>query len=480
LHDADAVAVEAAAVAAELAWEDGSSSSSNNPSRLEGYPASFDRRGGWGHDFVVDDACGGEFDDKTGGDVEVDVRDRGVDGSLPASSATSFESVQRLVEMRRLSARETYMAHRKYFDGSTSYDCNIDDISVARDGNDGDERISNGSPGNNGYIDNISVANDEDSPCEDGCIDNISVPVPLDGNHGSGRVFITKKALTLARSLKLDVYDIFVNMKENAFLSDTTVEMAMVTEGDVRDYLDRRYDQLISFMDDYERVDTQKTSKPTFNGKKNIHYERHNNANLGLRRSKEACHRYNWRRSEHIENSRKARPRELPYQRLPQQQQEHHRTIVGSPRLSSNHYGYSQGEDQSFRRGMYGGEDRLVWQADIVRRERPLMLRRPVYEAKSSPHSFGSVPLSKLVSKQRSEPKNSLESRGVSQFRRTSRQNFRNTYRVEQEQQLQRHDVQLKSAYIPPKNRMPEDDVFFGFAMDDGRSYGRELRLKQP
>jgi hypothetical protein len=419
-------------VAAELAWKDGSSSSSIPPSRLEGVPASFDHRGGWDRDFVVDDACGDEFDDSaTVGEVEVDVGARGADGSIPASSATSFcnngdESVQRLVEMRRLSARETYMAHRKYFDGSASEDSYIVDISVAGGGNDRCKRVSHSSPGIYRFIDNISIAYDENdgsgrafekSPCEDGCIDDISHP--HEGNDGS-RVFITKKALTLARSLKLDVYDIFMNMKEHAFASDTTVDMAKVTEGDVRDYLDRRYDRLISLiaMDDNERVDTQKNRNPY------IDYERHNNANFSLRRTNEVHLRNNWRESEGIDSSSTARRRERPYRRQSHRQQEHHRTVFDSLQQSSNDYGYNQGEDQSFRRGMHGRENRM-----------PLMLRRPVHEAKSRTHSIGSVPLSKLVSKSRSEPHNSLESRDISQFRRTSRKNFRNTYRVEQEQQ---------------------------------------------
>ncbi|KAL3811362.1 hypothetical protein ACHAXA_000778 [Cyclostephanos tholiformis] len=326
--------------------------------------------------------------------------------------------------MRKLNARETYMAHRKYFDGIPSDDGGTDNLSVARDVNDRCGRVFDGSSGEDGCIDDIPFAHDV-------------------SDTSSMRVFITKKALVLARSLKLDVYDIFLDMKEHALVSDVAVEMAKVTENDVRDYLDRRCDRLISIisMNDYERIETHMIRNPRFNGEKNIDYERQNSAYFGLRRAKEVYHR-NWRESEDIDNSRKARFR--PYPSMLQPKQKEFR--------SGNQY---------FRRGIHDKENRIGRQADILRRETPLTARRPVYEAKSSTHYIGSVPLSQLVSKPWSEPQTSLESYDVSQFRQTSRQIFRNTYRVEQEQQRQRHEEQLKSADVLPRNQMPECDEFF-------------------
>jgi hypothetical protein len=43
--------------------------------------------------------------------------------------------------MRKMSARERCMAHRKYFDGSLGEEGSIDDVSVAHDGNNGSERV---------------------------------------------------------------------------------------------------------------------------------------------------------------------------------------------------------------------------------------------------------------------------------------------------------------------------------------------------
>ncbi len=69
-------------------------------------------------------------------------------------------------------------------------------------------------------------------------------------NGGLGRVFITKEALALARSSKLDVYDIFRNKRERMHgtdggLDDADTNMTIVTKGDVREHLDRRYNRLI-------------------------------------------------------------------------------------------------------------------------------------------------------------------------------------------------------------------------------------------
>jgi hypothetical protein len=44
-------------------------------------------------------------------------------------------------EMRKMSARETYMAHRKYFDGSPGKEGSIDNVSVTHDGNIGSGRV---------------------------------------------------------------------------------------------------------------------------------------------------------------------------------------------------------------------------------------------------------------------------------------------------------------------------------------------------
>ena len=424
-HDANAAA---AAAAAEAAWEVGGSRSSSSSSRWEDPPAPFDRHG-WDYGVgVIDDATDGPAPMEgfrwDGRNARVARTDR--DSPSSSSDYDGDESTQRRERMRSMSARETYMAHKEYFDGR---------------------------PGEEGSVDDISVAHDV--------------------NSGSGRIFITKKALVLARSLKLDVYDIFWNKKEHNFGTDedrngADVEMAIVTEGDVREYLDRRYDRLISMisMEDSERRSEPRARNQSFNGEKSNNHGRNDNTDLGL---------HKWKESEDVDGLTKARfrpypsklqpqPQELPYQRRLQRQQENHQMIFSAPRLSSNGNGYNQVKYQSSRRGIDGGEDRIVKQADFARRQEPPMGRRNVYGGTSRTHSILSVPLSWRVSKPRSEPQHYLESRDISQFRQTSQKNFRNTYRVQQEQLQQHQEMQLKSANVQQQNRATKNDEYFRFA----------------
>ena len=436
-HDANAAAA-AAAAAAVAAWEVGSRSSSIRSSRREDPPAPFDRRG-WDYDVgVIGDVTDGpalmEGFRWDGRNARVARTDR--DSPSSSSDYDGDESMQRRERMRTMSARKTYMAHKEYFDGL---------------------------PGEEGSVDDFFVAHD--------------------GNSGSGRVFITEKALVLARSLKLDVYDIFWSKKEHNFGTDedrngADVEMAIVTEGDVREYLDRRYDRLISMIsvEDSERRSDSRASNPSFNGAKSSNHGRNDDTDLGLRRTEEVYY-HKWKESEDVDGSTKARFRpypsklqpqtqELPYQRRLQRQQENHQMIFNPPRLSSNGIGYNQGKYQSSQRGVDGGEGRIERQDDFARRQEPPMGRRNVYGGTSKPHSIVSAPLSWLVSNPRSEPQHTLESRDISQFQQTSQKNFRNTYRVQQEQRQQHQEMQLKSATVQQQNRATKNDEYFRFAPD--------------
>ena len=431
-HDANAAA------AAEAAWEVGSRSSSIRSSQREDPPAPFDRRG-WDYDVgVIGDVTDGpalmEGFRWDGRNARVARTDR--DSPSSSSDYDGNESMQRQERMRTMSARETYMAHKEYFDGL---------------------------PGEEGSVDDISVAHD--------------------GNSGSGRVFITEKALVLARSLKLDVCDIFWSKKEHTFGTDEDrngedVEMAIVTEGDVREYLDRRCDRLISMIsvEDSERRSDSRASNPSFNGAKSSNHGRNDDTDLGLCRTKEVYY-HKWKESEDVDGSTKARFRpypsklqpqteELPYQRRLQRQHENHQMIFSPPRLSSNGNGYNQGKYQSSQRGVDGGEGRIVRQDDFARRQEPPMGRRNVYGGTSKTHSIVSAPLSWLVSNPRSEPQHTLESRDISQFQKTTQKNFRNTYRVQQEQRQQHPEMQLKSATVQQQNRATKNDEYFRFAPD--------------
>jgi hypothetical protein len=151
-HDADAAAVDAAAAAAEAACQDGSGSSYICPSRWDSLPASSDRRRGLDYDLASDVACEVEVGSGTAAMtltstselVGWTVRQRwgAFDETCrppPIMMMTNRCNVA--YEMRKMSARETYMAHRKYFDGSPGEEGSIDDVSVAHDGNIGSGRV---------------------------------------------------------------------------------------------------------------------------------------------------------------------------------------------------------------------------------------------------------------------------------------------------------------------------------------------------
>ncbi|KAL3776834.1 hypothetical protein ACHAW5_005134 [Stephanodiscus triporus] len=445
-HEWEAVAesydVDAAAAAAEAAWDDGSRSSPFSSSRWENPPAPLVSRRSWGYDAGSDIAdiitC-----------VEVDVEACGMEALVPVetfrrdgqneralrsthdSSLASFdydgdESVlRRHVGLGKMSARETYMAYKKYFDGS---------------------------PGKEGSINDISIKHN--------------------GNDGYGRVFVTEKALVLARSLKLDIFDIFSNKKGHEFdlyegRNGVDVEMAIVTEGDVREYLDRRYDWLISSisMEYDERGSELRTTNKSVDGSKNRDYRRINDTVLGLHRANKGFqYQHYWKKREDIDGLSKSRFRPFPSKlqpppREPQSHHEDYRTIYDPPRLSSNDNGYNQGKYRPFRQGVNERGNRIAKQTGFVRRQEPSMDRRTINEEIPSIHSMISVPLSQLVSKPRSEPPQSQESRDISQFQQTSLEIFRKTYRVQQEQQQQQQEMQPKSTSV-------KNDEVFRFSLE--------------
>jgi hypothetical protein len=302
------------------------------------------------------------------------------------------------------------------------------------------------------------------SPGKEDSIDDISIK--HDGNNGYGSVFVTEKALVLARSLKLDIFDIFWNKKGHEFDLDegsngVDVEMAIVTEGDVREYLDRRYDWLISSisMEYDERGSELRTTNQSFDGVKNSDHGEINDTVLGLHRAKKGFDYQNyWKKRKDIDGLSKTRFRPYPSKlqpppREPQRQHEDHRTIFNPP-LSSNDNGYNQGKYRPFRRGVNERENRIAKQSGFVRRQEP-MGRRAINEEIPSIHSMHSVSLSQIVSKPRSEPPQSPESRDISQFQQTSLEIFRNAYQVQQEQQQQQQQQEIQ-----PKSNSVRDEVF--------------------
>jgi hypothetical protein len=100
------------------------------------------------------------------------------------------------------------------------------------------------------------------------------------------------------------VCDIFWSKKEHTFGTDEDrngedVEVAIVTEGDVRKYLDRRYDRLISMIsvEDSERRSESRARNPSFNGAKSSNHGRNDDTDLGLCRTKEVYY-HKWKKSE--------------------------------------------------------------------------------------------------------------------------------------------------------------------------------------
>ena len=126
----------------------------------------------------------------------------------------------------------------------------------------------------------------------------------------SRKIFITERALELARNLKFDVSDIF-QYKMNELNLDfdgksVDVEIATVTENDVRDYLDQRYEQLI-LMVSLNKVDQRQAPRT-----------RKDMNNYGRRTTNYGSGNFDWREDEFPTNESNLRPWS---QRLQQQQQ---------------------------------------------------------------------------------------------------------------------------------------------------------------
>jgi hypothetical protein len=60
---------------------------------------------------------------------------------LTSSDYDDDKLVQRRAGIRKMSAREMYMAHRKYFDDSPGKEGSINNVSIAHDGNIGSGRV---------------------------------------------------------------------------------------------------------------------------------------------------------------------------------------------------------------------------------------------------------------------------------------------------------------------------------------------------
>jgi len=102
-------------------------------------------------------------------------------------------------------------------------------------------------------------------------------------NQNSKKVVITDSALELARSLKLDIYEIFRHKQRDldVDITDGGGNQATVNESDVRDYLDRRYDHLFSKLATEKKERRQQQSRRR-ESPRGLHVQRPPPVNLGV------------------------------------------------------------------------------------------------------------------------------------------------------------------------------------------------------
>jgi len=102
-------------------------------------------------------------------------------------------------------------------------------------------------------------------------------------NNNSRKIVITDSALELARSLKLDIYEIFQHKQRDldVDITDGGENQATVNENDVRDYLDRRYERLFSKLATEKKERRQQQSRRR-ESPRGLHVRRPPPVNLGV------------------------------------------------------------------------------------------------------------------------------------------------------------------------------------------------------
>lgn len=201
-----------------------------------------------------------------------------------------------------------------------------------------------------------SVISDESIHANGGTtVDDDSV----NNTTSSRKIFVTERALELARTLKFDVCDVF-KFKMNELNLDfdgksVDVEIATVTVNDVRDYLDQRYEQLM-LMVSMNKVDQRQAPRTrkdmNINGRRMMNCKSGNNGHENRARTEDS---FDWREGEFPPNESKL----LLWSRR-QQQQHHHLQRQIQP---LNHFRHMQNNHRD-------GAARLVRRTDWMNRQR--------------------------------------------------------------------------------------------------------------
>ncbi|KAL9182129.1 hypothetical protein ACHAXT_012781 [Thalassiosira profunda] len=247
------------------------------------------------------------------------------------------------------------------------------------------------------------------------------------------RVHITDSALELAASLKLDVHEIYIASGK-----------ATIEEEDVRDYLDRRYEQLFSTLSE-QRVGHQKASMPNRSRLRGAQYRNGRRVEGGNRRRErsnfvaeemewEALYD-SWRRDEG--DYRRKEPQFRPYA---------HDDAKDRPGRRASRPQQRQQQNQRQRDARELDRDPYFEQRDFGAQRRALP-------------RIASVPISQLVSHPRLErmPQSAPESFDIADYRPTSQAEFRQTYHSQPQrngfQAPNQQSFDSRSAYASPQER---------------------------
>mmetsp|Transcript_1967 Transcript_1967/g.4246 ORF Transcript_1967/g.4246 Transcript_1967/m.4246 type:complete len:953 (+) Transcript_1967:242-3100(+) len=427
--------VDAATAAAKAAWDEASSPFHSSNNNIPSPPMQGDTLFSQGRNLSF--ATGKKMDrnsnniDRDGGYAsrEASVRgygiqdmDNGVHGGFQ-QTPKSPTSQEMNASKREKNAQETYNRYKEYFDGDVG---GVDDS-------------------------------------------------PVHNYNFSRKIFITEQALELARSLKLDIYEIFQYKNDELGLDD---EGAMVNENDVRDYLDQRYEQLLSVLStDKDRtvrspqqVPRREHSMDSVTRRRQDYLVRNDDMRMedsdyGLR---EARQEYFDSQKEHEDTFDRVdtpsqhhgyTPEQWPQpQRLSHQQRLQKEEMFNRHQTNNNHSRRSPDSDiYNQRSNGYSSEsidssaDNMsnVRQNDLIRRQAPPM-NRPTDDEMSGhrPPSYSispiaSVPLSQLISNGRTDQ---MERRA----QHSSQAEFRQPYQEQQQERNGAYPGQSNYSQHPP------------------------------
>ena len=199
---------------------------------------------------------------------------------------------------------------------------------------------------NGSNVANVKANSSVGSVIDDGSVDYY--------NTNARKIFITERALELARSLKFEVGDIF-QFKANELQLDlgsggVDIESATVNENDVREYLDRKYEQLINMMNSSnvdQRHALRTRTKTNNNDRRNMTYGS-DSKTFGPKRIEDS---FEWMEEEsplYESNLRPRSQRNRQQQRLQQQQQQQQQQLqIPNSILHKQHVNFSNPRDDT-------------------------------------------------------------------------------------------------------------------------------------